>query len=266
MTAPRDPPGEPPSSAQGEHSPALRERLDALRLKRPRGPQVSLARPAAAATGAAEALGGRELRDERGACWIVETPIERVRTSDAPGARPATCAPAPTAGFLVDIETGGFSGTPVFLIGVLPLDRPPLQVIQWLARDYPEEEAILRRFAASISPESSWASFNGRAFDEPFLRDRATRYGVALAAPSQHIDLLHLARRRWKHELSDCRLETIERAILGRTRPADVPGALIPDLFHHFCRTGNAAPLAGVLEHNRRDLVACYDLWMHMSA
>ncbi|MGE0480189.1 MAG: ribonuclease H-like domain-containing protein [Phycisphaerae bacterium] len=161
---------------------------------------------------------------------------------------------------LVDIETGGLAGAPVFLIGVVRLDDDPPAVVQWLARDYREEQAILARFAALADERDVWLSFNGKSFDEPFLRDRATLHRVALARPRTHVDLLHLARRRWRGDFPDCRLETLEHRVLGRKRVGDVPGSDIPDLFHHFMKTGNARPLRPVLEHNRRDLVACAEL------
>ena len=166
----------------------------------------------------------------------------------------------------MDIETGGFSGTPVFLIGAIALDDWPPRVWQWLARDYPEERAILSAFAAWASQRPTWITFNGKSFDAPFLQDRAVVHRVALPAPVVHFDLLHAARRRWRAELPDCRLGTLEQHILRRTRIGDVPSGDVPELFHHFCRTGNARPLRPVLEHNRIDLVSCAELYLRLTA
>jgi hypothetical protein len=170
----------------------------------------------------------------------------------------------PARTLVVDIETGGFAGTPVFLIGVVPLDASPLIVHQWLARDYPEETAILQRLARFARRRDHWISFNGKSFDVPFLRDRATVHRIDLPAPAVHVDLLHAARRHWRAEVSDCRLQTLEREVLGRERLGDVPSSDVPDLFHHFVRTGNAAPLRPVLEHNRIDLVSSAELMLHL--
>lgn len=161
---------------------------------------------------------------------------------------------------VLDIETGGFSGTPAFLIGVLLLDPDGARIVQWLARDYPEESAVVRCFMNLAADYPIWISFNGKSFDAPFLRDRATLHRSRPVEPDEHIDLLHVARRRWRDELPDCRLTTIEREVLGRTRLDDVPGRDVPDLFHHFIRTGNATPLRPVLEHNRRDLITTIEL------
>jgi hypothetical protein len=166
---------------------------------------------------------------------------------------------------VIDIETGGFAGTPVFLIGLVLLDRWPLVVRQFLARDYPEEDAILRALAELAAQRSTWVTFNGKSFDEPMLRDRATLYRIPLPPPQLHVDLLHAARRAWRGELPDFRLATLEQRILGRQRVGDVPSCDVPDLFHYFIRTGNAAPLRPVLEHNRIDLLSATELLLRLS-
>ena len=134
-----------------------------------------------------------------------------------------------------------------------------------MARDYPEEEAILRQLARCAARYDCWVTFNGKAFDAPFVLDRATVHGVVLQPPRVHVDLLHLARRRWREQLPDCRLETLERHILGVRREGDVPSSDVPDLFHHFIRTRNAAPLRPVLEHNQVDLASSTALLFELS-
>lgn len=233
------------------------------RASRPAAPAAPAKRDVAAC------LGGRERCEDGFRFWEVET-----NASDFPAAprKPPLPLPDRSAGRLgkpaldarramaIDIETGGFAGTPVFLIGVVELGRRPLRVQQWLARDYPEEQAILRRFAAAAKDRDHWVTFNGRSFDGPFLEDRCVLHRVELTAPSVHVDLLHEARRAWRGILPDFKLRTLAEHVLGRERIGDVPGADIPDLFHHFVRTGNAAPLAPVLEHNRLDLLATVEL------
>ena len=52
-----------------------------------------------------------------------------------------------------------------------------------------------------------------------------------------------------------CSLIALEREILGVRRTGDVPGFEIPGRYFQFVRTGDARPLAAVLEHNRLDLL-----------
>jgi uncharacterized protein YprB with RNaseH-like and TPR domain len=224
-----------------------------------------------------EVIGGSESRCGGKLFWELSVPFRQVsgstRLTPRAIASPLECEVArdeftsldPEHTLVMDIETGGFSGTPVFLIGVVALDRQPLHVEQWLARDYPEEEAILQRLAQWARTRPNWITFNGKTFDAPFVLDRATVCGVNLRPPRVHVDLLHAARRLWGSTLPDCRLETLERHILGRKRVGDVPGCDIPDLFHHFIRTGNVAPLRPVLEHNQLDLVTSTELLVRVS-
>jgi tetratricopeptide (TPR) repeat protein len=57
-------------------------------------------------------------------------------------------------------------------------------------------------------------------------------------------------------EGSGCRLGELERVLCGHEREGDVPGFEIPARYFQFVRTGDARPLAGVLEHNRLDLLS----------
>jgi uncharacterized protein YprB with RNaseH-like and TPR domain len=255
----------------------LRRQLDDLIASAHAVAPASSTRRARIPTGLPDILGGCEVCVGERAYWRVETPFDQTCPGHAAqperfagplvesGAVDAPDVVEPRRTLVVDIETGGFSGTPVFLIGVVPLDVIPLGVVQFLARDYPEEEAILRALAELSTERDTWVTFNGKSFDEPFLRDRATLHRVALSPPRVHVDLLHAGRRAWGARLPNCRLVTLEEHVLGRRRMGDVPSSDVPDLFHHFMRTGNAAPLRPVLEHNRLDLVACTELLVHLS-
>ncbi|MFQ5807123.1 MAG: ribonuclease H-like domain-containing protein [Phycisphaerae bacterium] len=255
---------------------SLERRLEELKCagRRPAPPPPA---PHPRARTLSEVVAGTEARCGGGSYWKLAVPFEQVcdtHTIRAEAfAKPLQCEVRrdefavldPTRTLVMDIETGGFSGTPVFLIGVVALDQWPLRAEQWLARDYPEEEAILQRLARWARKRPIWITFNGKAFDLPFLLDRATLYGVKMPPPRVHVDLLHAARRRWPGELPDYRLETLERHVLGRTRVGDVPGCDVPDLFHHFIHTRNAAPLKPVLEHNQLDLVTSTELLVRLS-
>ena len=79
-----------------------------------------------------------------------------------------------------------------------------------------------------------------------------------------HLDVLHPARRFWKRGTepappvgSDgtCSLQALEKQLVGLRRRGDVPGFEIPGRYFQFVRSGVAAPLQAVLEHNRLDLL-----------
>ncbi|MCU1385672.1 MAG: hypothetical protein JWL71_4369 [Acidobacteria bacterium] len=54
---------------------------------------------------------------------------------------------------------------------------------------------------------------------------------------------------------SACSLQALEKQIIGLRRQGDVPGFEIPARYFQFVRSGDAAPLEAILEHNRLDLL-----------
>jgi len=165
----------------------------------------------------------------------------------------------------VDIEaTGLTSGTPLFLIGALGLMDGDLKVAQLLARDYSEEAALLAHFSGMMSGASVVVSFNGKTYDLPYIRDRSAFCGVRIDLPEVHLDLLHESRRRWRDQLPNCRLQTLERHICRRVRTGDIPGDQIGDAYHRFVQTGNAVDIRDILQHNALDLITLAELMVHL--
>lgn len=160
----------------------------------------------------------------------------------------------------MDLETCGFAGTPVFLIGLAWSDGRELHVEQLFARNYEEEAAIIARFAALYRDRPLLVSFNGKTFDWPVLRDRAAVWRVALQEPAAHCDLLHVGRRRYRALVPDCRLQTLELYVCKRGRSGDIPGGEIPAAYHHYVRSGDARRMRDVIHHNFLDLVTMVEL------
>jgi len=116
-------------------------------------------------------------------------------------------------------------------------------------------------------------TFNGKSFDASLLETRYLFHRLDWSVRClPHVDVLHPARQFWKPVARPqgrvravegpalrehaCSLVTLEREILGIRRTGDVPGFQVPGRYFHFVRTGDADPLAAVLEHNRRDLLS----------
>lgn len=158
----------------------------------------------------------------------------------------------------VDTETTGLergAGTYAFLIGVGRFTGDAFRVRQFFMRDYDEEPAVLQAVLAELEGASGLVTFNGRTFDWPLLQTRAILNRLpVLELP--HLDVLHPARRLWRPVTENCRLVQLEEDVLGLSRQGDVPGHLIPQLYFAFVQTGDAAPLAGVISHNRLDILS----------
>jgi hypothetical protein len=96
-------------------------------------------------------------------------------------------------------------------------------------------------------------SYNGKCFDSQILKTRCLMKGMA-PPEYRHADLLHPARRLWKSLLPDCSQGTVEAGIFGIDRTGDIPGAMAPDIWFSFLKTGDIAPLMGICDHNVRDI------------
>jgi len=69
-----------------------------------------------------------------------------------------------------------------------------------------------------------------------------------------HADLLHPARRLWKNIIRDCSQASVEKNILGIDRGDDIPGALAPEIWFEFLKTGKTQRLRGICDHNSADI------------
>jgi hypothetical protein len=135
-------------------------------------------------------------------------------------------------------------------------------VHQYFLRDPGDEPAMIEGLAGLLKEFDAIVSFNGRAFDVPIIENR---FIMARIPPPTvnlpHLDLLHPARRLWRHQLPSCRLGVIEQEVLGVLREqADVPSGVIPILYRDYLRTGDAREMQRVLYHNAIDILSLVTL------
>ena len=160
----------------------------------------------------------------------------------------------------LDLETCGLSGCPVFLAGVALIGEGDVVLRQLFARDYAEERALLAELARLMEEADFLVTFNGKTFDVPFLRDRAIHHRMQLPFSLPHLDLVWMVRRRWKRQLPDCKLKTLEWRVLRRRRAGDVWGYEIPGLYHDYVQNGQPHRLIPIFHHNMLDVVAMVEL------
>ncbi len=165
---------------------------------------------------------------------------------------------APEDLVFIDLETTGlYSTLPLFLVGLLFMQGGKLQLRQFLARRFDEERSLLAAVARELPRFKMIVSYNGLTFDLPYLTGRFLAHRLPCRLDHLHIDLLRHARRKYRGCLPDCRLTTVETAVLCQdARTEDMPGYLIPELYHQFVKTQDQNIIKGIVEHNAQDLLS----------
>ena len=232
---------------------------------------------------------GREIETPYGKHWLIERPIselwDQAERAIAHARESLVCAGAnqdsdddwnnfsqrfPEECVFLDLETCGFAGSMVFLVGIIHQNNDGLVLSQLLARNYAEEAAMLFSLCEIMRTRGVLLTFNGKSFDWPMVHDRSVLHRLDVAghtrALDHHIDLLHHARRRYRRELPNCKLQTLEWYLCGRRRVGDIPGSEIPDAYHHYVRTGQQSEMNSILHHNALDLITLLQLSLRMSS
>ncbi len=167
----------------------------------------------------------------------------------------------------VDIETLGFFGVPIILVGLAEWTEEGLLLTQYVARAAEDEPALLAALASHLQRKPVLVTFNGKSFDWPMLQSRAAYWGLPLQHPGwPHYDLLHFARRAWKDRLADFQATTIERDVLGIQRAHDLPGSHVPEFYERYRQDGNIGPLTYIIDHNQQDLIGLVHIFDRLTA
>jgi uncharacterized protein YprB with RNaseH-like and TPR domain len=224
----------------------LRALLERLAPRAPASPARPAARPALPLT---------PVDTPHGTAWRRREEVEPLPAMV--GVMKATTVPGTV---FLDTETTGLAGgtgTYVFLVGLATWTGQRLEVTQYFLDDLGAEAAFLAAVRDAVAEARRLVTFNGRTFDLPLLE---TRYLLARAPwwgdALPHRDLYPVARALWRARVADCRLTTLEAAVLGLDRGDDLPGSEMPGLYFRYLRTQDRRALPRLFEHNRRDLVA----------
>ena len=178
-----------------------------------------------------------------------------------------------TDALFIDTETTGLAGagTLAFMVGVAFFDQQQLAngangyvfvVRQYFLRNHADEPAMLHLLEELAASKTFLISFNGRSFDIPLLDNRylMNRQPSPLSN-MPHLDLLPPARRLWRLRLGSCALSSLEKTLLNIQRThEDVPGFLIPNMYHDYVRTGNPGEMRRVFYHNHEDMLSMVTL------
>ncbi|KXA90002.1 hypothetical protein AKJ62_01900 [candidate division MSBL1 archaeon SCGC-AAA259D14] len=161
---------------------------------------------------------------------------------------------------ILDIETMGLSNQPIILFGLALPGENKVEIRQFLLKDIEQEMAALKEFKDTVEKRSAFLTFNGKSFDIPYIERRFQYYGLQHGFDHNHFDMYHFSRRAW-NDVSNYRLNTLEREILGLNRSLDIPSSMVPGFYQNYREEGNPGPLIPILEHNKQDLLSLLELF-----
>lgn len=169
----------------------------------------------------------------------------------------------------LDTETTGLgvgAGNVAFMVGIGFYDPDAFVVEQLFIRNPAEEAAMLQHLRERLADRDMLVSYNGKCFDWPVLKNRyiLNRQKDGATDPV-HFDFLYPSRSLWRNTLPSCRLSSVERERLGLSRIDDVPGSLAPALYFQYLAEGDPTLVAGVFEHNEKDVLTLACLAIHLT-
>ncbi|WP_333859863.1 ribonuclease H-like domain-containing protein [Clostridium sp.] len=157
-----------------------------------------------------------------------------------------------------DIETTGFDREcdNIILISFGRfVDKNKLRIKQYFADTLEDENEVLYNFGMDILKYDKCCSYNGIAFDEPFVKERMHRNNICFEFPKYHVDLYRLIRPYYRQlGMERCNLKTVEK-YLGINRKDKIDGGISVDLYREFLKSNTYHIKHTIMLHNYEDVL-----------
>jgi uncharacterized protein YprB with RNaseH-like and TPR domain len=238
--------------------------LGLVREEAPRRERVSLRSLAFQST--ATSRGEIELRTER---LPIAHSVGRISLQSLAGAcsetishlalDPRLAAAHPEGWLFLDLETTGLGGAGVmaFVVGMARLEQDGYLRVEQLVLGEPDREAALLHYVRErYAAASLIVTYNGKSFDRPMLEGRCAMNRMPPLPDRPQLDLLHVVRRLHQRRLGRCSLKRIESEVLGFDRGDDIDGSEVAVRYGQYLRSGDAAGLRDVVDHNFSDVLS----------
>ncbi len=157
----------------------------------------------------------------------------------------------------MDIETTGFSRkyNHIILIGLLYTNNSKTEIIQFFANNEKDEKNLLCDFIRYASDFEVMITFNGDAFDIPFINCRLAHHSIDYQIKNlQSIDILRIIRNKKNLlGLEKYNLKSIEKT-LGINREDTISGKESVEMYYEYIKTKNNDIKDIILRHNYEDI------------
>jgi len=158
----------------------------------------------------------------------------------------------------LDIEATGFDleYDKIVLISLgYYINKDEFKIVQYFAESPSEEESILKELKKAMSRFKTWCTYNGTAFDEPFILRKMYRYDLGFRLPREHLDLYKIIRPfHKKMGIKNCSLKSVEQFI-GINRKDEINGAIWVELYNEYLEKHDEKSKEILMLHNYEDVV-----------
>lgn len=158
-----------------------------------------------------------------------------------------------------DIETTGFDKEKdkVILISLGFFNEDSsFSVKQFFSGSVEEEKQILVEFKNELKEFKTWCSYNGMAFDEPFINRRMQFNRIDFNSPNVHFDLYRKIRCYQKQlGIERCNLKSVEKFI-GIERKDQIDGSISVKLYEEYLTTKEEELRDIIMLHNYEDVIS----------
>lgn len=118
-----------------------------------------------------------------------------------------------------------------------------------------DETLLLQNFLQIIGDKNKFCTFNGKAFDEPFLQSRLEFNGFNKLEIDYHIDLYRIIRLyKSSLNLEGISLKSLEK-YLGIERKDNISGKECKELFYEYMEYKNKTLKEYMIIHNLEDIL-----------
>ncbi|MBU3110315.1 ribonuclease H-like domain-containing protein [Clostridium lacusfryxellense] len=158
----------------------------------------------------------------------------------------------------LDIEATGFDleYDKIVLISLgYYINKDQFKIVQFFAESPDEEESLLKELKKAMGRFKRWCSYNGTAFDEPFIIRKMYRYDLGFRMPREHLDLYKFIRPfHKKMGIMSCSLKSVEQFI-GIKRKDEINGAIWVELYQEYLINHDEKSKEILMLHNYEDVV-----------
>jgi uncharacterized protein YprB with RNaseH-like and TPR domain len=158
----------------------------------------------------------------------------------------------------LDIEATGFDMEydRIVLISLgYYLNEDEFKIIQYFAESPYEEESLLKELKKAMGSFQRWCSYNGTAFDEPFIVKKMNKFNLNFRMPSEHIDLFRMIRPFYRQlGMKGCSLKSVEQFI-GIERQDEINGARSVEIYNEYLVEQDEKLKEILMLHNYEDVL-----------